>query len=213
MLSDTSCANGNEEEFSFLTFDKDFIHRHGLPDQLYPIRLSVLHNILSRDKSAPGAVRPDAVPLLANEGLLYVERHPDARKEMSGFLARLCYVAGISVGSSGNHLMALHFFQTAYALAPDDFNIARNYGLSLWKLKRLDEAAEIYEIILSKWEGGGKGFSPDIWTEAINIHYMTGNYRRALQLVEIALRITPDLFQGAAQKAFVQDIRQKVSDG
>ena len=151
-------------------------------------------------------------PLLADECIAYHSQYPENQPDIKPLLIRLCYIAGVNVGRAGDDIKAQEYFATAYHTDPHDLQIASNYALALSNNGRFDEALEIYERILSFLEDGKRGFSPQVWTEAVNIHNKKGNFKRALELVEISIKEAPQDF-GDDAKAFAQELRNKIKTG
>jgi len=192
-----------QPEFTFLGLKEEFINQYGLPKQPCPVRSTVLENFLSSGTLA--------LSTLADECIIYCQQHTDGKKDVTELLVRLCYAAGIISGQDGNPIKAQFYFAQAYQVEPSDIQVASNYALALSKNNKFDDALEIYEQILLLLEDGQVGFSPQVWTEAVNIHCMKGNFRRALELVEISIQESPEYF-GDDARAFAEELRSKIAN-
>ena len=191
----------NPETFVFFTLKDNFLKQYGLPKKQCPIRPYVLEKLLLN-----GTLE---LSRLADECYLYCEQNQDERIEFKDLLVRLSYVAGIIAGKDGNHQQALLYFAQAFKAEPSDIQIGSNYALALSKNERFDESLEIYEKILSFLEDGKVGFSPEVWTESVNLHFRKGNFKRALELVEISIKEAPEFF-GDEAKAFAVNLRNRI---
>ena len=192
------------DEFTFFALKDEVLEQYGLPKQPCPVRLSILENVFSK-----GALE---FAILADECNTYYCQHPENQADIKPLLVRLCYIAGVNAGQAGDNLKALQYLAKAYDTDPHDFQAAANYALALSKSGRFDESLEIYEQILSFLQDGKRGFSPQVWTEAVKIHNMKGNFVRALELVEISIKKAPQYF-GDDAKAFAQELRSKIQNG
>lgn len=195
--SDKSSQNG----FTFLELKKEFLNQYELPEQSFPVRISALENFVSK-----GTME---IPFLADECMTYCQQHPEDKKNFRNTLVRLCYLAGIIVGRNGNDRQAQIYFEQAYIEAPSNIQVASNYALALSNNGDFDKSLEVYERILSFLEDGQVGFSVEIWKEAVKLHHMKGNLRRALELVEISIRMDPQNFGESAVK-YAEDLRGKI---
>jgi len=147
-------------------------------------------------------------PSLADECLIYCQRYPENKEDHKELIIRLCYLAGENAGQEANHLQARHYFSQAYKLVPSNIQFASNLALSLSNSGDYDQSLAIYEQIIASLGYGDLGFSPLIWTEAVNLNDRKGNYHRTLELVEKCILEVPENFNKEALK-FANEIRKK----
>ncbi len=193
-----------QTEFTFIKLKDDVIEKHGLPKLPCPVRVSVLERILTK-----GSIE---FPVLADECIAYCHQNPDNQADYTDLLVRLCYLAGINFGQAGDDSKAQSYLSQAYMVDPNDIQVASNYALALSKGRKFDESLDIYEQILAFLQDGKRGFSPQVWIDAVKIHHMKGNFRRALELVEISINEAPQYF-GEEAKAFAEELRHKIANG
>jgi tetratricopeptide (TPR) repeat protein len=191
------------DEFIFVTLTDKFLEQFDIPKQPCPLRTSTFENAL-----------PEGVfdfSLLADECILYHKQHPENQPDVRPLLARLCNIAGVNAGQDGDAHKAQYYFDKAYCIDPCDIQVASNFALALCINDQIDDALDVYEQVITDLQNGRLEFIPEIWTEAVKIHHMKGNYKRALELVEISIQEAPQYF-GDDAKAFAQELRNEIAN-
>lgn len=172
--------NNTQESFVLIKLKHETLIEYGLPDKLLPVRISVLEE---NDLRAKISFR-----VFADECRAYCEQHPEKKEECSILHTRLYYLAGIEAGRAGDDLDALGYFSVAFEADPGNLDIAANCALALLNNDMSDQALEMYEFIIETiFDNGERGFSEKIWSMAVKLNCLKGNFNRALDLLEATL--------------------------
>ena len=186
--------------FALIQFKPEFLDQLGLPHLPLPVRVDRTAARLQEGQIAVGE-------LLA-ELLLWLAETPAEKERYRPVLARLGYLAGVNAGNAKDPISAIGFFRISLDADPNDLTVTRNYGLALGQSGQLAEAVAVYERLIAHVEK--EAFSPEVWQEAVQLHYRCGNHRRALELVEQAMARAPNMFTDGPE--VVEQLRKHIAE-
>jgi tetratricopeptide (TPR) repeat protein len=125
--------------------------------------------------------KSEASPTPRNNSVVSVQELAMPRKAVNAFQK------GTQLLLKGDLEASLPYFRTVIELAPSTYRPYHNLGLALFRLGRLDAAAENFQKAIDRTNGG---FSPSIFALSI-ILYQRADYRQAEFLIHRGLLVTP----------------------